>query len=591
MDLFSVFRLLGGLGLFLYGMSVMGSSLERFAGGKLEKILETFTSNPIKGVILGAIVTAIIQSSSATTVMTVGFVNSGIMNLTQAIGIIMGSNIGTTVTGWILSLAGIESSNFLVMLFMPKNFCLIFAAIGAGLCVFSKSEKKNNIGYILIGFTILIYGMDFMSTAVSPLRNDPGFQNLLVMFKNPFMGVLIGAVVTAIVQSSSASIGILQAISSTGAITYSSAIPIILGQNIGTCVTAMISSIGAKREARRVAFVHLYFNIIGTLIFLTIVYLIQNLIGFAFWNNAIPDYGIALFHTIFNVFCTLIFLPFTKLLAKLATMTVKDKGEPVEVIPGVSLDTRFLSSPGFALQQCKKTVTTMCGMITDNIMLSAETVKVFTPDKLAGIQNEEQNINRIADRLNAYIVQVTKLPLSTQESRYISKLLHSIRSLERIADSAKRLAETAGNVSANGIMLSDEAEVELEHLLGATCEMLSGALKGCADDDAKVAAEIYPLTEVVHIMCNTFRAAHIERVKHAMCSAEAGIYFDELLVCCEHIADRSAAIIIQVISLKDDNYRSQEYIESIHMESSEEFRENYNAFKDKYLQNAVLPAN
>ncbi len=583
MNVFSVLKLFGGLGLFLYGMNVMGGALARTAGGRLEKILEKFTNNPIKGVILGAIVTAFIQSSSATTVMTVGFVNSGIMKFSQAIGIIMGSNVGTTVTAWILSLAGLEGNNFFVMMLQPKNFTLIFAVIGAVLCVFPKFEKKANIGYILMGFTVLIYGMDFMSSAVSPLRSDPNFQNLLVMFTNPIAGVLLGTIVTAIVQSSSASVGILQALSVTGAVTYSSAIPIILGQNIGTCVTAMLSSIGTKREAKRVAFVHLYFNVIGTIIFLTLCYLIQQLIGFPFWNDTVNALDIAIIHSIFNIFCTLLFLPFTKLLAKLATLTVKDAADSDEIIPGVSLDPRFLSSPAFAIEQCKNTVATLSKRVAEDVAFAADAILNYDANKLEQIEQLEKDVNRVADRLNAYVVQVTRRPLTMQESRYISKLLHSVRNLERIADSAKKYLTVTSNMDENSIKLTDAAKEELERILNAIIELVNGTTKACAEDNARIGEDVFPLTEVAYVMCNTYRAAHIERVKAGMCSTEAGFYFDEILLQCEQITDRCAAIIAQVIALTDDEYRSQEYIESLHMETNERYRERYENYRGKYL--------
>ncbi len=588
MDLFAVFKLLGGLGLFLYGMSVMGGSLERFAGGKLESILEKFTNNPLKGVLLGAIVTAIIQSSSATTVMTVGFVNSGIMRLSQAIGIIMGSNVGTTITSWILSLAGVESSNFFVMILQPKNFCLILAAIGSIFAVFIKSERKKIIGHILLGFTILIYGMDFMSSAVSPLRSNPDFQNLLIMFKNPIAGVLLGAIVTAIVQSSSASVGILQALSVTGAITYSSAIPIILGQNIGTCVTAMISSISAKREAKRAAFVHLYFNVIGTVIFLILVYSVQTVIKFTFWNNSVNAFDIALIHTIFNVFCTVIFLPFTSFLAKLAIMTVKDQDDSTDIITGVSLDSRFLNSSGFAIEQCKNTIRTLCNMTSENCLLAIDSINDFSQEKLNQVAENETNIDIAGDKANEYIIEITKLQLTAKESRYITKLLHSINGIARIADTAKNIVNSSSRISASQVVFSDDAQKELDALMAATKELLQSTMNACAEDDVDKALNIYPLSEVVYLMCSMFRIEHIERIKTGACTTQSGIYFDELILHSEHIADQCANIAVQVIGLENENYRKQEFLENLRKQGDNDFNKKYQSFKQEYLLKASL---
>lgn len=585
MDVFSVMKLLGGLGLFLYGMSIMGSALEQFAGGKLEKLLAKVTSNPVKGVILGAVVTAIIQSSSATTVMAVGFVNSGIMNLTQAIGIIIGSNTGTTITAWILSLAGLESSNAFIQLLQPKNFSLIFCAVGAFLYVFKKDEKKRNIGAILIGFTILIYGMDFMSAAVSPLKSDPNFQQLLILFTNPIAGVLLGTIVTAVIQSSSASVGILQALSVTGAVTYSSAIPIILGQNIGTCVTAMISAIGAKREARRVAFVHLYFNVLGSVVFLVLVYAMQAIIGFGFWNDSVTAVDIAVVHTVFNVFCTLVFLPFTKVFAKLAIMTVPDKEEDHTMLEGVSLDPRFLNSPGFAIEQCKNTISNLCTMIEGSVELSKKAIISYEDNQVEEMLDVEQNVNRITDMLNSYLVEVTRRPLTTLESRYISKLFHSVRNLERVTDSAKQMVMTAERIHMKQISLSDSAKKELTSLFVALQDLCKTGLYACAKDDTQAAQEIYPLIHTVHVACRDFREGHIERVKQGECTTLSGMYFDDILLSAEQMAERIRALLVQTIAQENENYRSQEYLESGNIDNTVTFKKYYREYKKKYFNN------
>ncbi len=589
MDVFSVMLLLGGLGIFLYGLSVMGTSLEHFAGGKLERILEKCTNNTVKGITFGAAVTAFVQSSSATTVMVVGFVNSGIMQFERAIGVIMGSNIGTTITAWILSLAGLESSNFFVQLAKPKNFSLIFAIVGVILYLFVKSSKKKNLGLVLLGFTILIYGMEFMSDAMSPLRDDPNFQNLFTMFENPILGVLIGAAVTALIQSSSASVGILQALVVTGAVTYASAIPIILGQNIGTCITAMLSSIGAKRDAKRVAFVHLYFNVIGTAIFLALIYIYQGVVGFPFWSMSVNAMDIAVVHTTFNVFATLMFLPFTKYLAKLATLTVKDKDSlgAADTEPAVTLDRRFLNSPPFALERCKETLANLCKLTERSVEMAQNAVSDFNTQLPDDIKSNVVSCNHIADKLNSFIVELSTNKLSKRESRYIGKLLHSIRGLVRINDISETMVVTALKAHENKVSISQEAQGQLDVLMDALNRLVKEALISCATDDVTRAESHLALTDVVGNLCVNYREEHIMRLMDGVCTIDGGLHFDEQLHLAEQIVRRATALLIQTVAVTKEEYRSQDFIEDRGFEKTELFKEKYNDFKSLYYSMSI----
>ena len=429
MDIFSVFQMAGGLALFLYGMHVMGDGLEKQAGGKLKTILEKLTANPVKGFLLGAAVTAVIQSSSATTVMVVGFVNAGIMKLSQAIGIIMGANVGTTITSWILSLTGLQGDSFWIQLLKPTSFSPIIAFLGIILIMFSKKEGKKDLGSTLVGFAVLMFGMEQMSSAVEPLADVPEFTSILLLFSNPLLGVLCGAILTAVIQSSSASVGILQALSATGSVTYSSAIPIILGQNIGTCVTALISSIGANKNARRAAVVHLYFNLIGTGLFLAVFYLLNGFLHFSFYDQSIDRLGIAVVHTCFNLLSTLTLLPFTKLLEKLAYLTIRDTAndENFQI-----LDERFLASPAVAIHQCQKMAVSMARLAQNSLYQAIGLIGAYDEKIAHSIEEGEDQIDMYEDKLGTYLVRLSSKNLTMEESREISKLLHVIGDFERI---------------------------------------------------------------------------------------------------------------------------------------------------------------
>ncbi len=583
MDFFSILRLAGGLALFLFGMTTMGNGLEKLSGGKLEKTLEKLTDTPVKGVLLGTTVTAAIQSSSATTVMIVGFVNAGIMRLEQAVGIIMGSNVGTTVTAWILSLTGLKSSNFFITMLQPKNFSLVFAVIGIILLIAAKSEKKVDVGHILLGFTILIFGMDMMSGAVSPLKNNPQFSQVLLIFSNPVLGVLLGAVITAIIQSSSASVGMLQALSATGAVNFSMAIPIILGQNIGTCVTAMLSCIGTSKSAKRVALVHLYFNVIGTVIFLSLVYVLKALIGFPFWNQGVDAFSIAVIHTVFNVFCTVLFLPFTKLLEKLAYLTIRQDKEAIDVPAiGQMLDDRFLSSPSYALEQCKITITKMAELAKQNLELSLTNLWDFNPKSMDLLMANEFVLDSLDDKICGYLIKLTDKNLSLTESKLVSKLLKSASDFERIGDHAEHIMKIAGDKHKSGLLFSAEAKRELEVMGAASLEILSIASEVFVTDEISMANKVEPLEEVIDVIRNDLRTRHVERMKTGNCTVDTGIVFYELVSNLERVSDHCSNIAVYVVELQDDKYQTHEYLRKMRESNQGLYEESYKMFSKKY---------
>ena len=448
MDLFSILTMIGGLALFLYGMNVMGDGLSKISGGRLEKLLEKLTSNPLKAVILGAGVTAVIQSSSATTVMVVGFVNSGVMKLTQAVGIIMGANIGTTVTSWILSLSGIESNNFFISLLKPTSFSPVLAIIGIAFLMFSKKEKKKDIGTILIGFAVLMFGMETMSGAVKPLANVPEFTGILTMFSNPLLGLLAGTILTAVIQSSSASVGILQALCITGSVSFGTAIPIIMGQNIGTCVTALLSAIGANKNAKRAALIHLYFNLIGTIGFMVIFYALNYFIRFSFLSDSASAAGIAVVHSIFNIVATLFLLPFSKGLEKLACITIRDDEAETALMSQAEkdfklLDSRFLETPGFATEQCKVVAANMAELTKEALYLSMDLITEFDKKKAKRVEELESEIDQYEDQLGTYMVKLSQKYLSEKDSHTLSIILHCLSDFERISDHAVNIMYSA----------------------------------------------------------------------------------------------------------------------------------------------------
>ena len=586
MSIFDVLALFGGLALFLFGMNVMGDGLTRAAGGKMERILEKLTSTPIKGVLLGAAVTAVIQSSSATTVMVVGFVNSGIMKLRQAVGIIMGANIGTTVTSWILSLSGIQGDSIWIQMLKPSSFSPILAVIGIAFLMFSKNEKKHDIGMIFLGFTILMYGMDAMSGAVAPLADVPEFANVLLMFSNPILGMIVGTLFTAIIQSSSASVGILQALCMTGAVTYGTALPIIMGQNIGTCVTALLSSIGAKKNAKRAAFVHLYFNLIGTILFMIVFYSINAFVKFGVLQDMATPAGIAVIHSIFNILTTIVLLPFGKGLEKLATLTIREKEEPVEeiaeLVPLKHLDARFLEQPAFAVTQSMDVMNQMAGYSAEALYDSLELLKDYSDEKWQRVEALEDIVDKYEDELGTYLAKVSGKELAEEDSKRVSNGLHCIGDLERISDHALAIAEIYAKMHKEEMVFSDKAMAELNLYSNAVYEIMSMTCKALNEDDMKIEKRIEPLEEVINGLNATIKKQHIKRLQKGKCTIELGIALENLLNNYERVADHCSNVAASLLQVKTDSFDTHEYLNRVKQESNVEFQAMYSMYKEKY---------
>ena len=588
MDIFGVLSMLGGLALFLFGMDVMGDGLEKASGGRLERILEKLTANKLVAVLLGCGVTAIIQSSSATTVMVVGFVNSGIMKLEQAVGIIMGANIGTTMTAWLISLSGIEGESLLMQMLKPSSFAPILAVIGIIFTMFlKKDEQKKHLGSVLLGFMVLMTGMDMMSGSVKPLANVPEFTALFTMFSNPILGVLVGAFVTAIIQSSSASVGILQALSATGAITFGSALPMIMGQNIGTCVTAMISGIGASKNARRTSLVHLYFNIVGTITFLCVFYLINSFVHFEFMNGPATAFNIAVIHTIFNLFTTCILLPFSNLLVKMACMTIKDDSvADVELTAEENafrlLDPRFLETPGFAVDQCKKTAVEMAKLAKDGILMSLDLLENFDADKAKKVKELEDLVDRYEDELGSYMVKLSHEPLSKYDNHTVSLLLHSIGDLERISDHSMNILGAAEEMNEKNMIFSDEGKAELKVFVDAVREILDLTVRAFERNDVKKAAFVEPLEEVIDELNTLVKANHIKRLQKGVCTIEQGFVLSDISTNLERVSDHCSNIAISVIEIDRDGFDAHGYLENLKKENDPQFVGLVETFRKKY---------
>ncbi len=585
MDFFMIVSLLGGLALFLYGMSMLGSGLEKLSGGRLEQTLEKLTNNVFKGVLLGALVTGAIQSSSATTVIVVGLVNARILKLRQAIGIIMGANIGTTVTAHILRLSDLSSDNFFLMLLKPTTLAPVVGIIGILMVMVGKKQKYKTLGEILLGFCILFTGMFNMEAAVSPLSESPEFAGLFASLSNPVIGVLVGTVVTAIIQSSSASIGILQALSSTGIITWSSAIPIILGQNIGTCITPILASIGASKNAKRTAAVHLSFNIIGTCVFLIVIYTIQSISPFSFWDLPIDKGGIANFHTTFNVCVTLMFLPFVGLLEKLVIHLIPDQQTADEVDdPAIALDDRLLTSPGLAIQHCRDAVLQMGKLARKNFSASVRQLEQYNHKEAEKIREREDTIDRLEDRLGNYMLKIPQDNLSEQSSATISALLHILSEFERIGDYSINLVEFAENMESTGAEFSPQAQFELTTIGEAVGEAIDMAL-GCFEkQDLALAETIEPLEEVVDQMQETLKDRHINRLRNGQCTVDAAFPFVESLSCLERISDHCSNIGVYMISYVrgSDEVDHHTYIMQLHSGQVGHYNEQFRRYTEKY---------
>ena len=555
MDFFGILKMVGGLALFLYGMDLMGEGLAKASGGKMEKMLESLTSNTLKAVALGAIVTAVIQSSSATTVIVVGFVNSGIMKLGQAVGVIMGANIGTTMTSWLLSLTGIESGNFFMQLLKPSSFSPVLAVIGVIFMQFLKSDKKKNVGMIMVGFAILMTGMDTMSAAVKPLANVPEFTNILLMFSNPILGMAAGAILTAIIQSSSASVGILQALCISGAVTTGTALPIIMGQNIGTCVTAMISSIGASKNARRTALIHLYFNLIGTIIFMIMFYAANAIFKFTFMDSAINAAGIATIHTVFNVTATILLLPFSKLLVKLATMTVReDKVE--EALPDNAgrtvriLEPRFLEMPAYATEVCMEATEKMAYLSVKAVVKAMGLLEKYDEEEAKKVIDLEEEVDAYEDELGAYMVQLSRKDLAVHESQTLSMMLHSIGYFERLSDHAVTISKAAEEMYTKGMKFSVHAQQEIDEYIAQVQKIMNATISCFKNHDLVIAGSIFPMEEVAEQQSADARKNHIRRLREGKCTIELGFVQSDLLTSMESIVDHCSNVAETVISYR-----------------------------------------
>lgn len=579
MDVFSIFTLLGGLAFFLYGMSVMSSNLEKLAGGKLEKGLKKVTSSPVKSLLFGAGVTIAIQSSSAMTVMLVGFVNSGIMELNQTIGIIMGSNIGTTLTAWILSMAGIDGDSVWLKLIKPESFSPLIAFAGILMVMLSKKRKTKDIGKIMVGFSVLMFGMTLMSDAVSPLADMPKFREVLVAFKNPIIGVLVGAGFTGIIQSSAASVGILQALSLTGNISYGMAIPIIMGQNIGTCVTALISSIGVSKNAKRVAVVHIYFNIIGTILCLS-VFLIANLIfDFSFVDSSIGPVGIAGVHSIFNIVTTIVLLPFSKQLEKLAKLTVRNDDKEEEKF----LDERLLATPSIAVAECRNQMINMTTKVSESVKMSISLIHKYDESLMKQIWANEDIIDSYEDNLGTYLLKLGGTGISDYDSQQVSMILHIIGDYERIGDHALNISKCAAELNSKKLTFSKEAQVEITNILNALNEIMSFTVKAYIDNDIASAKKVEPLEQVIDILCDELKETHIERLRNGECTVLVGFIFNDLIANVQRISDHCSNVAVCVLRVGKSTFDTHEYLHEIKSTVDGQFVEDFNMFRQTYI--------
>ena len=579
MSIFNVLSLVGGLALFLFGMNYMGSSLEKLGGGKFESILEKMTNSRIKGVLLGAGITAIIQSSSAVTVMAVGFVNSSIMSLNQVIGIIMGANIGTTITGWILSLTNIESTNLFISLLKPSSFTPVLALIGIIMYMAGKTEKKKDIGSILLGFSILMFGMETMSGAVEPLKDVPQFTSILTMFSNPILGVLAGAVLTAVIQSSSASVGILQALAVTGSINIASAFPIILGQNIGTCVTAILSSVGTNKNAKRTAVVHLAFNIIGVLLAMTLFYGADAIFGLPFIENSVNATTIAIIHTVFNIFSTVVLFPFGKQLERLAHLVIRDNNEDES---NALIDERFLMTPSYAIDKVKEQVDSMGGLARENIYLCLDLIKKYSHNNDDTISKNEKTLDNLEDELETYLVKISSMNLSIEDSIKLSKLSHSISNFERIGDYGVNILKIKRRMHQNNVHFSTDANKELEVMSRAVREIVDKSIESFVNDDVELAAEIEPLEQVINNLKQELRARHSKRLQGDECTIENGMLFFDIINSFERIADHCSNLAVCIIELSNRSYQTHTYLKGVKNRNNEGFMEMFEAYLRKY---------
>lgn len=589
MNIFGILSMIGGLALFLYGMDAMGAGLSKLSGGRMERLLEKLTSKRIMAVLLGTGVTAVIQSSSATTVMVVGFVNSGIMKLNQAVGIIMGANIGTTITSWLLSLTGIQGSSFVLQMLKPSSFSPILAVIGVGLIMFTKNEKKKDIGSIFIGFAILMYGMEAMSGAVAPLADNEKFTGILTMFSNPLLGLLAGTILTAVIQSSSASVGILQALCATGAVNFSTALPIIMGQNIGTCITAIISSIGTSKNAKRTAAVHLFFNITGTIIFMVVFYTLNVFVHFQFLNTAASPAGIAVIHSLFNIGATILLFPFANLLEKMAIFVIPDKESEMEemeeekINPDLArLDERFLDKPGFAMEECRSVAINMARKSQKAMNLAIDLLGEYSDKTADRVEKLENQIDQYEDALGTYLVKLSGRELSIKDSRVLSVLLHCIGDFERISDHAVNIRDAAVEMHKKDLKFSEKAKQELRVFSNAIRDILDRAVMAFETGDVELAKEVEPLEQVVDALNKEEKQRHINRLRTGTCTIELGFILSDISTNFERAADHCSNIAVCLLQVDEGGFDTHEYLDILKEENSEEFQHEYMELSERY---------
>ncbi len=583
MDIFKILSLIGGLALFLYGMDLMGDSLKKLAGGKLESILARLTSTKWKGFLLGLIVTAVIQSSSATTVMLVGFVNSGIMKLGQTLSIIMGANIGTTVTSWLLSTADIQGTAILIKLFKPESFTPILALIGLLMTMSAKNDQKRNTGNILLGFSILMFGMDAMSSSVESLRDNAAFTNILTMFgNNPIMGILVGTIFTAIIQSSSASVGVLQALALSVFIPYSTAIPVILGQNIGTTITPIISAISGNTESKRVAVTCLYIKMIGVIIVAGLFYLLQSFIGFEFMTRKAGAMDIAVIHTLFNILSTIILIPFTSWIEKLAVKTIKGKAKEEEKDVFATLDDRFLSMPSFAVEKCKELVCDMATISADAYNKAAGLLTNFDMAVFEEVNKLETRIDKYEDKTSTYLIKIAANQMSANDSKVVTELLHCIGDLERISDHALNIAEAAKEIHDKKITFSTKAMADLSVLTKAVSEVLELTTNALVHDDIAMAKRVEPLEQVVDSLNKKTKNGHISRLRQGDCTMELGFILSDLLTNYARVADHCSNIAVCIIEISKDSFKTHEYLNQLKYGGESEFSALFEEYQQKY---------
>lgn len=579
MDIFSVISLFGGLALFLYGMHAMSAGLERLSGSKLQSTLQRMTAHTSTSLIFGAVITIAIQSSSALTVMLVGLVNSGIMQLEQTVSVILGGNIGTTLTAWILSLSGISGDSIFINLLKPENFSPIVALIGTIMIMVSKTQKRKDIGGVFVGFAILMYGMTLMSSSVAPLADMPEFTSILTAFNAPLLGVLVGLVFTGIIQSSAASVGILQALSLTGCITYGMTIPLVMGLNIGTCATALLSSIGTTKNARRVAVVHITGKVIGTLFCLAVFYGLNAIIGFDFIDSPVTAGEVALCHTVFNVITTIILLPIRSVLIRISRLIVRGEEEEASE---VFLDERLLNTPGLAVHECYNMAVRMGDIARDTVFMAMELLPNYDIEKAADVKTRENELDLYEDKLGSFLVKLSSSALSYGDSANVSKLLHNIGDFERIGDHALNIRQSAKEMHEKGLTFSEHAREEIDLLFSALREIITLAMDSFADDDLDKAARVEPLEQVIDVLIAQIKRKHIERLQAGRCTIELGFILNDILNNCERISDHCSNIAVCVTEIDRGEFDTHEYLNTIKSGNDARYKADFADYAKKY---------